>query len=89
MFRLAVWRAINVSLVAAFVILAIATSLAVYETLYVPPGEGYLNSDLTVVQTNDQKVRDILHGLMILPFELAGLALIFFLAQLPFLSAES
>lgn len=89
MFRPAVLRAINISLIAAFVIVAGVASLAICETLYVLPGEGYLNSDLTVTQTNDEKLRDILRGVMILPFEVAGLALVFFVAQLPFILGES
>ncbi len=88
MFRPAVWRAINVSLTAAFVILALAMSWAIFETLFVPSGEGILNSDVTAPLTSDEKARVILQALMILPLELAGLALVFFLAQLPFLPGE-
>lgn len=88
MLRPAVLRAVNRSITIAFVILALVTCLAVYETLFVAPGAGYLNSDIADTGTQDDKLKDILRGLMILPLELAALAAVFFLVQLPFLGTE-
>ena len=83
MSRRALAAAANRSLLIAFFIVAPIMCLSAYETFFLGPGEGYLNSDETVPQTQAEKLSDLVHMVMIMPIEIAAIALFFFVAQLP------
>lgn len=68
--------------------LAFPWGLATYEHFFVPPGEGYLNSDERPEDVPADKLASFADAPKIIAIEWGVLTFIFFMAQVPFLLAR-
>jgi ABC-type microcin C transport system permease subunit YejB len=79
------WRAINRSLLAGGVLLLLIFAFGSYELWFVPPGEGYLNSEGNGPYSEAEKIRDFTKSVILLPVKHAILAGLIFALHVPFL----
>ncbi|MCE9521206.1 MAG: hypothetical protein K8S25_02090 [Alphaproteobacteria bacterium] len=88
--RPGVWlRAIVRSFVFALIVMLPLFAMVTYEVLYLPPGQGMLNSDqIGAPLTLDEKRREVIADLKILPIQIALLAAIAMIVQAPFVLAR-
>ena len=83
-----VWRALRRSILIAAVLLALPWSLITYEYFFVPPGEGYLNSDERPEDVPADKVAGFADALKYMAIELGVLTFVIFMVQVPSLLAR-
>lgn len=79
------WQAIDRSLLIGGLLLLLIFAFGSYELWFVPPGEGYLNSEGSGPYSDAEKTRDFIQSIILLPVKHAAISAVIFVFHVPFL----